>query len=175
MSYLRQSIYFLAGLFLAIFEVGVVRTLPGILGLLSVASIALTIFFFLRQKETTFALAAGLGVGLGFFSGYGFLVWILIVIFAAVIGYFLSNSILTDQSLFALVILNAGIHFSLFLIELIASNLFGRSSLIRLSFNTSLALGGAEALVAETLLLYLFFLIYRKSRGNKIARLVHVR
>jgi hypothetical protein len=174
MSYLRQTVYFFAGLFLAVFEIGVVRALPGVFGTVSVVSMALTIFFFLRQKETTFALAAGIGIGLGLFSAYGFLTWVLVAILAAAAGYFLSNSILTDQSLFALVVLNAGIHFFLFLTELVASNTLGRGSLIKLPLDLSLAVSGVEAFVAETLLLYLFFLVYRKVRGKKAARLAHI-
>jgi hypothetical protein len=174
MSFLRQSIYFLSGLFLAIFEIGFVRTLPGAFGTVSVISMALTIFFFLRQKETTFALAAGIGIGLGFFSAYSFLTWILIVVFAATMGYFLSNLILTDQSLFALVVLNAGIHFSVFLMEIIASNLLGRGVLVKLPLDASSVVSGIGSAIAETMILYFFFLIYRKVRGKKAARLVHV-
>jgi hypothetical protein len=174
MSYLRQLIYFLAGLFLAVFEIGFIRSLHGVLGTISIVSMTLAIFFFLRQKETTFALSVGIGVGLGLVSGYGFFVWMLIVIFAALAGYFLSNSILTDQSLFALVVLNAGIHFFLFLMEFLATNFLNNGSLMTLSFDLALASAGLLAIFAETLLLYFFFLIYRKVFGKKAARLVHV-
>ncbi len=141
---------------------------------MSIFSIALTIFLFLRQKETTFALAAGIGIGLGFFSGYNFLAWIIIIVCATAAGYYVSNSILTDQSLFALVALNACIHFAIFLTEFFVSGLLSQNSPIKLSANPALILSGFGAIIAETIFLYFFFAIYKKARGKKATRLIHV-
>jgi hypothetical protein len=174
MSHLKQLIYLVMGLLLAIFEIGVIRTLPMVFGTISTISLVLTIFYFLRIKEKTFALATGLAIGLTIFSGYVFWVWIAVIFFAAIAGYFLSNLILTDQSLFALIVLNAGIHLFLFFAEFVLSNLFSRGLPIGLTFTQPLVLAGVEAAVVETILLYFFFLVYKKVWRKKIVRLVHV-
>jgi len=174
MPYLKQPAYLLLGLLLAIVEVGFVCAFPSALGQISLVAMFLTIWFFLRQKETTFALAAGLGIGLGLFSGYDFWVWLVAALVAAGVGYFLSGTVLTDQSLFALVVLNAFIHAALFVGEFVFSNLFAGVGPIKLQLSPGLVMAGVFSLMVETLLLYLFFLVYRRVRGKKATRLMHI-
>jgi hypothetical protein len=175
MRYLAKCLFFLTGLAAALVAVGVVGELPGYFGKISVLSLAVTIFFFLKSDEAAFVFAAGAAIGLGSFSGYGFTIWIVVAAAICGAGYFVSHDLLTDQSLFALLSMNAILHAVLFVSEYAASNLINMNSSIKLIFDLALLKSGLVALLMETVLLYLFFIGYQKTRAKRTGRLIHIR
>jgi|GEM_PF-2093303 len=166
----------LFGLLIGAFMVGGVRAFAGVIGAVSLPSLAIVITLFTLAPDRTLALAAGIGLGLDALGGYPFPSWTIIMVLAASGGVWIARAFLTNRSLFALVLL--GIVMRAILLALTGAVSWTAALIVSspLAFRPdgAWALANVQAVSIELILLIIFFMGYAKRGGRMSGTLAHV-
>jgi len=175
MRFLSDLGLFALGLIAALFSVSIVRLAPAPWGMVQLPIIVLSLMVFFAPERHLAAFALGLGIGLDAMSAYPFFVWTAIVAAAALCGWWISRTVLTNRSLPSLILLGAAMRLAYFIFELAfsrAAELFGGSVWYLMSaiqVESVLAAFGIELAT-----LAIVFIIYARLRGERSRMLTHV-
>jgi hypothetical protein len=175
MRFIYHVWFFMLGLLAALASVSLVRPGNGSWNLVQVPVIVLTLAVFFFKEDGLAALTIGMGLGLDIVSAYPFFSWLVILAATALVGWWLSKTVLTNRSLPSLVLLGAAMHLAFFVFELAvsrAAQIFGGSVWYMVS-----EIDLWRALIAfgiEMAVLAIIFIIYVRLRGERSRMLTHV-
>lgn len=163
------------GLATALLCISFARLGVGPWGLVQVPVIVLALAVFFLKEKYLAALAIGIGVGLDLASAYPFFVWTATIAATAMVGWWLSKTLLTNRSLPSLIILGAAVRLAYFIFELIFSRtaqIFGGTVWYMVTGIDLIRV--LTAFGIELVVLVAVFMIYVRTRGEHSRMLTHL-